>query len=213
MEFRRSVVASSEWDNIIRLWDPASGTCLQVLHYPDDPGNYFSRLVWSPDGQRLASGTYRRGVQVFEMAPDRQRWAGREFPTWIRHVDWSPDGTRLASGSGGIEGGELFVWDLHSGERLGSFAGHPGIVYAVAWVGTEIYWSAGAATASCAGGMCKVGSACGCANCIRGQRSRSGEARMGRSWRAAAMMVLSCSGISTLESTSKHSVETAPTSD
>jgi WD40 repeat protein len=27
----------------------------------------------------------------------------------------------------------LFVWDVQSGERLQTFAGHPGIVYAVVW--------------------------------------------------------------------------------
>src|SRR5262249_39966957 len=46
---------------------------------------------------------------------------------------WSPNGTRLASGGNGSEGGELFVWDAQRGERLRAFAGHPGIVYAVAW--------------------------------------------------------------------------------
>jgi WD40 repeat protein len=27
----------------------------------------------------------------------------------------------------------LFVWDMHSGERVRVLSGHPGIVYAVAW--------------------------------------------------------------------------------
>ena len=46
---------------------------------------------------------------------------------------WSPGGTRLASGSSGTEGGELFVWEPQTGERVHSVAEHPGIVYAVAW--------------------------------------------------------------------------------
>ncbi len=48
-------------------------------------------------------------------------------------VVWSPDGTRLASCGSSSDTGELFVWDVRSGERLQTFAGHPGIVYAVVW--------------------------------------------------------------------------------
>jgi WD40 repeat protein len=31
----------------------------------------------------------------------------------------------------------LFVWDVQGGERLRAFAGHPGIIYAVAWGPSE----------------------------------------------------------------------------
>ena len=42
---------------------------------------------------------------------------------------------RLASGGGQGqgEGGELIVWDAHSGQRVHALAGHPGVVSAVAW--------------------------------------------------------------------------------
>jgi len=60
-------LASSEWDNAIRLWDSTSGTCTEVLHHPEDSGNYFYGLAWSPDGQRLAGGTSRRGVLVWDL--------------------------------------------------------------------------------------------------------------------------------------------------
>jgi WD40 repeat protein len=48
-------------------------------------------------------------------------------------VAWSPDGTRLASGCGSRDGGELFVWEMPSGERARTFAGHPRAVSAIAW--------------------------------------------------------------------------------
>ena len=123
-------LASSEWDNSIRLWDPMSGACLQVLQHPDDAGNYFYGLAWSPDGQRLASGTYRRGVQVFEMTADRQGWGGPQFPTWIRHVAWSPDGAQLA---GGGDDGTLYVWAAADGRLLQRMAGHHSMITQVAW--------------------------------------------------------------------------------
>ena len=52
----------------------------------------------------------------------------------------SPDGSRLASGGGSRDGGELVVWDAHSGERHpawgagnSALAGHPGVVSALSW--------------------------------------------------------------------------------
>jgi len=39
----------------------------------------------------------------------------------------------LASGGGGRVGGELFVWEAHSGERVRALAEHPGLASAVAW--------------------------------------------------------------------------------
>src|SRR2546422_3046993 len=39
-----------------------------------------------------------------------------------------PYTTLFRSGQG--DGGELFVWNMHSGERVQVLSGHPGIVYA-----------------------------------------------------------------------------------
>src|SRR5215471_6665588 len=49
-------------------------------------------------------------------------------------VAWSPDGRRLASGGSGRGGGELFVWEAHSGKPVHAFEGHPGVVSALSWV-------------------------------------------------------------------------------
>jgi WD40 repeat protein len=48
-------------------------------------------------------------------------------------VAWSPDGRRLASVGSGRGGGELFVWEAHSGERTHTLGGQPGQACAVAW--------------------------------------------------------------------------------
>jgi WD40 repeat protein len=48
-------------------------------------------------------------------------------------VAWSPDGRRLASVGSGREGGELFVWEAHSGKRAQTLVGQSGMACAVAW--------------------------------------------------------------------------------
>jgi WD40 repeat protein len=62
----------------------------------------------------------------------------------VMSVAWSPDGTRLASGGGGRGSGELFIWDVQSGERLQSWSEPSTIVDALAWSPTgEVLLSGG----------------------------------------------------------------------
>ena len=124
------LLASSEWDNTIRLWDSQSGECIQVFHHPDDTGNFFQRLAWSPDGQLLACGTFRRGVQMFEIMPQHGQWVGGQFPTAIRQIAWSPDSARLA---GVGEDGIVYLWDVSNGKLFRRLTGHRGKIISVAW--------------------------------------------------------------------------------
>ncbi len=123
-------LASSEWDNVIRLWNPISGTCVRIIQYPDDPDNFFYDLAWSPDGQRLAIGTSEHGVQIFELPSYHQPWVKNEFPTWIRHIAWSPDGTLLA---GAGDDGVVYVWEATDGTLRHQLKAHHSMVVSLAW--------------------------------------------------------------------------------
>ena len=71
---------------------------LQILRDPDYAGHHLLWVTWSPDGRFLASGSYMRGVQVWNVETGQRCWVGSTHPTRIRCVAWSPDGSRLASG-------------------------------------------------------------------------------------------------------------------
>src|SRR5207244_6059166 len=56
-----SLLASSGWDNAIRLWDPATGTCVQVLRDLDHPETAFFGVAW-----KIGRASCREGVRGWE---------------------------------------------------------------------------------------------------------------------------------------------------
>lgn len=90
-------------------------------------------ISWRPEGKVLAGAGDDRKVYIWDAEREEllQQMAGHHSP--IRRVAWSPAGTQLASAGGDSERGELIVWDPQQGDRLYTFAGQSGIVFALAW--------------------------------------------------------------------------------
>jgi WD40 repeat protein/transcriptional regulator with XRE-family HTH domain len=116
--------------NSIRLWDTATGVCLQVLQDSDEVYTVFQSVAWSPNGHLLACGSRLRGVQMWDMTTRTRLWVGSTPPIEIRRVAWNPDGTRLVSGGGD---GYIYMWDGRDGTLLLHLAGHNGAITSVAW--------------------------------------------------------------------------------
>src|SRR5438034_5624432 len=95
----------------VRVWNVTTGSHRGV---GQAHATWILRVAWSRDGTRLVGGGEDGHVSVWEASEGTQflRLSGHHGA--VRSVAWSPDGRRLASG-GGREGGELFVWDAHSG--------------------------------------------------------------------------------------------------
>jgi len=108
-------------------------------HRWDDPvfQTAIRPVAWRPDGAQLAGGGDDGAVYVWGAEDGALLYRLPGHHSMITSVSWSPSGTRLASGSGSREGGELFIWDVQSGERVRPFAEPPGIVSAVAWGASE----------------------------------------------------------------------------
>ena len=124
------LLANGGYDGI-RLWEPTTGVCLEVMRDTDAVETIFLGVAWSPDGRLLASGSYLQGVQVWEMPASTRRWVGAtQQPTRLRRVAWSPDGTRLV---GGGSDGFVYVWDASDGTLLRQMAGHDQAIMSVAW--------------------------------------------------------------------------------
>jgi DNA-binding beta-propeller fold protein YncE len=89
-------------------------------------------VALSPDGQRIASGSFDNTVRVWDAAtgkPIGQPLTGHTG--WVNSVAFSPDGKRIASGSAD---NTVRVWDAATGHPVGQpLTGHTGTVFSVAF--------------------------------------------------------------------------------
>ncbi|MCP4743472.1 MAG: hypothetical protein GY871_14800, partial [Actinomycetales bacterium] len=65
-------------------------------------------VAWSPDGERIASGSGASTLRIWDAATGENLSTLREHDGWVSSVAWSPDGKRIASGS---YDGTLRIWE------------------------------------------------------------------------------------------------------
>jgi serine/threonine protein kinase len=93
-------------------------------------------VSWSPDGKRLATGSWDGTAKVWETMGGRElrtlkaHTSGVGHTSGVHSVSWSPDGKRLATAS--IDG-TAKVWDPADGRELLLFKGHTARIFSVSW--------------------------------------------------------------------------------
>jgi WD40 repeat protein len=130
---------SGSVDLEVILWDLETA---EIIHSMIGHSNWVLSVAYSPDGNTGLSGSADTTLIYWDLdegIPIRPLIGHR---SGILSVAISPDGKLGASGSCGrfitnddsgltcVEG-ELFIWDLNSGERIKSLTGHEGTVMSV----------------------------------------------------------------------------------
>jgi WD40 repeat protein len=116
----------------VKVCDAQTGEELHTLKGPTGRflGGAF-RVVFSPDGKRLASSIMGRPsseVKVWDVQTGKELYTiAGEGPVF------SPDGKRLASSIMGRPSSEVKVWDAQTGQELHTFKGHTSRVRSVAF--------------------------------------------------------------------------------
>ena len=95
----------------VKVWDATTG---DLLHDLSGHASEVLTVAFSPDGQRLASGSYDTTVKVWDTATGKAIHTLRGHQGPVSGVAFSPDGRHLASASFDRT---VKIWDLTTGQE------------------------------------------------------------------------------------------------
>jgi WD40 repeat protein len=118
-------VASSGWDNLVRLWDAKTGKQIRQFEGHQKP---IYGVAFSPDGNLLVSNGQETTIRVWDVASGKQLLVLTGHNSAHSRFAFTPDGKYLASGG---EDKLVHLWDPIKGTLIRSFVGHENKVSAV----------------------------------------------------------------------------------
>ncbi|KAE9406010.1 hypothetical protein BT96DRAFT_876203 [Gymnopus androsaceus JB14] len=117
-------------DETVRIWNAKTG---EAIGEPLEGHTHFvSSVAFSPDGERIVSGSYDQTVRIWNAKTGRAIGEPLKGHThFVSSVAFSPDGERIVSGSNDQT---VRIWNAKTGEAIGEpLEGHTDYVRSVAF--------------------------------------------------------------------------------
>jgi WD40 repeat protein len=122
----RFLVAGSNGVGTIRVWEVATGRLVATLDGHTEP---VECLAFSPDGGKMASGSFDTTVRIWDFPSRSQVMVYRGHSSAIASVAFHPDGQGLASASiDASRPGEIRLWAIKTAQDSHVLRGHAGFV-------------------------------------------------------------------------------------
>lgn len=107
------VLATASYDSSVKVWEAASMRLLSTLDGPS--GHIVYSLAWSRDGARIATGTGKGLVTVWDVAKRRVVWQKRHHSLQVYGIAWNALDPSLIASSAADE--HLLILKADSGEE------------------------------------------------------------------------------------------------
>ena len=111
----------------VTVWDPATGK--EVIRI-DGHDSMVWAVAFSPDGKKLATGTYNKIVKILDASDGKELAKLEGHKNWVTALAFSPDGNTLATGS---EDATIKLWNVGDGKEIATLSGHGGTVRSLAF--------------------------------------------------------------------------------
>ena len=121
------MLASTSWDQTVRLWNVDTGQLLHTLRGHTDT---VDSVAFSPDGQTLASGSWDGTIRLWNPNTGKLKRTLTGHVGGVGSVAFSPDGWTLASGSADQT---IRLWNTKTWKLERTLTGHTHIVESVAF--------------------------------------------------------------------------------
>lgn len=127
------LLASAGHDDVIKLWDAATGTELRTLKGHGTflfslSSSFKNSVVFSPDSRTLATGSQDYTVKLWDVATGALRLL-KGHKSFVNAVAFSRDGKTLAS----VGDTTIRLWDFATGDELRTIKTNSSMLYSVAF--------------------------------------------------------------------------------
>ena len=137
------LLCTASEDGTLRVWDLATGQCLNVCRSHKDAGWIYS-IDFSPgDRNVLCVGTHKHTVEVWDISGNQ---GGKLLQVLTGHRDavmsvgFSKNGSKIISG--GMDN-DMRLWETGTGNNLGCYQGHTNMVTSVAFMPDDKHFLSG----------------------------------------------------------------------